>query len=1388
MMQDRTVTMPRVTMRSMCARLCGSEKTKRDRRLYDAVKAGNAALIDAGLCDGGDPTTPVGRHGVTAVDRAYLMMQDFTTWHIDGVITPELANLKHLAQQRLDRELYAAVETGNTDRVGAMLGGGADPTASIGTAGAPATAAALAAVRVAEFTWRRIDAMIWLSSTVDVNSTVTSLPEEPSVDIGPTTDQAPSAVEPTLTETKMTHQIERALAHAHARVSLEMGLLRTGTVDPSVQQGAKDVSLQHRPGEQLGLLIKATHEFHRPNPSDPAKPIGSGRVYVVISKMTAGGLADQSGQIKVGDRLLKINGAAIDDCGPNNYRAAMSMIKGVLKGRNAIVLTVLGDGNDRPIVAAHSADIGSPPSVSPPVMSPLEPTEMNPEAVPPPHVRVGSSHSTLSYDQQAPEWLINGSEQQSGDSDAHPDTEAKRRRPSAQFEGIAANPLKMDRRTQGGTVVCRRNPMDVAHEDAAPPVEEYDTNIGLNAPATTPSQAHSADADINADAKWRSPGVLIGEIAVCGSDGRGTPDEFVATPSRVAVTASPTSTEKKKKHRRRKLPQIPGSTESSPLPGTRDSSNDATLALTPMQNPMDTAPKPSGIVVPGNHMDAAIEDTPLEGESSGTVARITAQVAREAVEFDAQLQYYSTHSRLPTSVLAVAAEQLLDAIGVVVVTVSRLLVHAERDMTATTPLSESLIKKLKTELPKLAEAVATFEQWQLAVPTELQALTAVEVDRLVRILPLTPADPTLVNGGGGSGVGTLQRILGALVIAGGETAVRHLSWVRFDAKGEALFETAEVAQSKTKVRVVVHRPSEIPPECAVIDKVLEIFREREAVVATTVTPIMVGDIAAYTAARDEAVATAPPTITTTIELLCTNSVQRRRTGGTTPSMPPPNTLADVVQMQIRATKGLRSLCEMVSAAVAASRADVAVLPREVEPLGHTVFKSAVGYRCKLTRTRTRCSVAVGTLTELLAVLEALLGTPDLAVASVSTYFDGKWHRYGGCLALLGVGVESEGGWIDGEIRLFLRSTLAITEAAGRGRVLYDYAKSLPAVLDASKRLSYKGSYTAAIRERMATGLLLKAELVNLDDPDHRGAWAGMRGLAATLRVSTCQLAVLDLSNTQIGNGGAAALADGFTVNIFLRTLILSGNRIGELGAAALAVGLEANTSLTAISLRGNCFGDVGAVALAKSLNVNRALRTICLARTRMGTVGIMAMAEMLRANAVLIAIHFGGNPKIGDAGAAAVAQALTVNRTLRILILAQTQIEDAGAVALAKALKLNTVLCSIDLSDNAVKNTGLAAFRDALKVNTTIAQINLTSNAIDAVRTIGRIDIAGNPGVEKVRRAKEAKVKAAKEKAKAEKEAIRMAKCREENDRLVEMYNEAQNDWVHERSCSSWSF
>ena len=84
----------------------------------------------------------------------------------------------------------------------------------------------------------------------------------------------------------------------------------------------------------------------------------------------------------------------------------------------------------------------------------------------------------------------------------------------------------------------------------------------------------------------------------------------------------------------------------------------------------------------------------------------------------------------------------------------------------------------------------------------------------------------------------------------------------------------------------------------------------------------------------------------------------------------------------------------------------------------------------------------------------------------------------------------------------------------------------------------------------------------------------------------------------------------------------------------------------------------------------------------------------------------------GDAGAAAIAEALNTNTTLERLELSGNAVDAAGAAALAEALASSTSLKALNLSDNYVGAAGALSLASALRQNQSLVELRARANEL----------------------------------------------------------------------------
>merc|ERR1712110_1160271 len=97
-------------------------------------------------------------------------------------------------------------------------------------------------------------------------------------------------------------------------------------------------------------------------------------------------------------------------------------------------------------------------------------------------------------------------------------------------------------------------------------------------------------------------------------------------------------------------------------------------------------------------------------------------------------------------------------------------------------------------------------------------------------------------------------------------------------------------------------------------------------------------------------------------------------------------------------------------------------------------------------------------------------------------------------------------------------------------------------------------------------------------------------------------------------------------------------------------------------------------------------------------------------------LNLAGN-SIGDAGAAAIAEALKTNTVVTTLFLGVNRIGDAGAAAIAEALKTNTAVTTLYLSGNSIG-------AEIDRFVQTILSVRASGSVVPACSNLGAVDEA----------------------------------------------------------------
>lgn len=261
-------------------------------------------------------------------------------------------------------------------------------------------------------------------------------------------------------------------------------------------------------------------------------------------------------------------------------------------------------------------------------------------------------------------------------------------------------------------------------------------------------------------------------------------------------------------------------------------------------------------------------------------------------------------------------------------------------------------------------------------------------------------------------------------------------------------------------------------------------------------------------------------------------------------------------------------------------------------------------------------------------------------------------------------------------------------------------------------------------------------------------------LAGALRVNTTlkwlNLGQIPGPRYDMSDAGLIALAEALAANVTLERLRLTyvGFESSIVGVRALLGAVVAHPSLTALS-----FADVfclpdGVQAICEMLQATRSLRRLCLCVTDLeefepeqveaGAIaiaaaiphatslthlnlacceylrdeGVVALAKLLSLDScALVSVDLSHNNIGAGAGAAAIAGALLVNRSLTRLDVSRntSMFDEGGALLVIEALKTNRTLTALGMSSCKLQGA-MSALAEALEANHTLTALNISDN------------------------------------------------------------------------------
>lgn len=251
---------------------------------------------------------------------------------------------------------------------------------------------------------------------------------------------------------------------------------------------------------------------------------------------------------------------------------------------------------------------------------------------------------------------------------------------------------------------------------------------------------------------------------------------------------------------------------------------------------------------------------------------------------------------------------------------------------------------------------------------------------------------------------------------------------------------------------------------------------------------------------------------------------------------------------------------------------------------------------------------------------------------------------------------------------------------------------------------YGGTVSTGGLEHLAKGLAVNSGLTRLEI---LSKGYGVDAIGRALAVNSV-LVELDMSTLDFDNSALMAIAEALEKNrnIKVRKLGKISLFLCESGVASLAKSLRVNSSLQELLLSGTLHKSFFRDA-SDSISLNTTLRRVDMKNGRFDPEDITMLVRGVAQNKSITSLDL-YHSVVGDAGAAAIAEALLVNSTLKYLFLRHTSILSDGANQVMRALCVNSSLEYLMFSSNVIDSEGVRLVAEVLRVNSTLRYFDVT--------------------------------------------------------------------------------
>ena len=284
------------------------------------------------------------------------------------------------------------------------------------------------------------------------------------------------------------------------------------------------------------------------------------------------------------------------------------------------------------------------------------------------------------------------------------------------------------------------------------------------------------------------------------------------------------------------------------------------------------------------------------------------------------------------------------------------------------------------------------------------------------------------------------------------------------------------------------------------------------------------------------------------------------------------------------------------------------------------------------------------------------------------------------------------------------------------------SKSLLSLDISSNSISYKGGMI------LFTKFINQQSIINLDISSHEGinrnrlTSKGITNIVQFLEKNLF-LEKLNISSNSLKNEGFELICKGLNNNINLRELNIGNNDINEEGLEQYLKYID-TTKIISLNISGNKIKDEGLIIFANNLRHFPELKILNISNCGIKFKGFRELLKILQSVRRIESLDASNN-NIASENFEELKMFFCAFG-LRYLNLSKCHLEDETSYILGECLSLNETIKKLVLSKNKISDTGFSSFVQLLSNNSTLEHIDLSCNFISEKTAIKFISNAEN--------------------------------------------------------------